>query len=252
MGRLPPGRVALERALSKLGLASRAEARRWIAEGRVSVDGRPVLDPAMPVVPERAAIAIDGVARRAAPFRCLLLHKPRGVVTTRHDPDGRRTVFDLLGEAGGGLVAVGRLDLASSGLLILTSDTRLADWLAAPASGIERVYLATVRGALGESEAERMVAGLLDDGERLAAGAVEVRKRSGRESHLVIRLAEGRNREVRRLCAAVGHEVTRLRRVAFGGLELGALAPGAWRELTRAELRRAFGPGVPVGRGPVR
>lgn len=250
--RFAPGHVALERALSKLGLASRAEARRLIADGRVSVDGRIVREPLAPVVPERATIAIDGGERPAAAFRCLLLHKPRGTVTTRRDPQGRPTVFDLLGAAGEGLVAVGRLDLATSGLLLLTSDTRLADWLAAPATAVPRTYLVTVRGELADATARRLESGVETGDGALAAARVLVRKRSRRETHLVVTLTEGRNREIRRLCAAVGHGVTRLRRVAFGGLELGLLPPGRWREVPAGELRAAFGPAAPLGRGPVR
>src|SRR5262249_51541143 len=126
-----PGQVSLDRALSKLGLASRTGARQLIVDGRVTVGGRVVRNPAMPVVPERARISIDGhaAARGRTASRILLFHKPRGTVTTRRDPEGRRTVFDVLGDAGRGLVAVGRLDLASTGLLIFTNDTQLANRL---------------------------------------------------------------------------------------------------------------------------
>jgi 23S rRNA pseudouridine2605 synthase len=242
------GEVALNRALSKLGLASRAEATRLIRDGRVTVAGTVVRDPLTPVTPERAAIAVDGQAATAADWRALLLHKPRGVVTTRSDPAGRPTVFDVAGAPAAGLVAVGRLDLATSGLLLLTFDTRLAAWITDPANRVPRVYLVTVRGALAEDARARLEAGVAAGGERLAADAVTVRKRSQRETHLVVRLTEGRNREVRRLFAAVGHEVTRLKRVALGGLELGALAPGASRPLGADELRAAF-PGAPVATG---
>jgi 23S rRNA pseudouridine2605 synthase len=250
--RYAPAHVALERALSKLGLASRARARELIAAGRVSVGGRVVRDPLAAVVPERARIAVDGGEPAAASFRCLMLNKPRGVVTTRRDPQARPTVFDLLGVEGEGLVAVGRLDLASTGLLLLTSDTRLADWLTAPGSAVPRTYLVTTRGELTDGEARHLEAGVTVGDETLAARSVVVRKRSRRETHLVVTLTEGRNREIRRLCAAVGHEVTRLRRVAFGGLELGALPAGRWRDVPAEELRAAFGPALPLGRGPVR
>jgi 23S rRNA pseudouridine2605 synthase len=250
---LPRGRVPLERALSKLGILSRAEARRCILEGRVAVAGEVARDPNLPVVPERAALELDGVALAPPVFRCLMLNKPRGVVVTERDPEGRRTVFDLLRAAGesGRLVAVGRLDRATSGLLLLTNDTRLADWLTDPARAVPRTYLVTVRGEIAEADRARLEAGVASEGELLAAVRVAVRKGSRRETRLVVVLDEGRNREVRRLFGAVGHEVTRLRRVAFGGLELGDLAPGALRELDAAELRRAFGPTVPLGRGPL-
>jgi 23S rRNA pseudouridine2605 synthase len=263
-----PGEVSLERALSKLGLATRSAARALVREGRVAVDGRIVTEPLAAVVPERVSIVIDGrETSRPAPLT-LMLHKPRGVVTTRSDPQGRLTVYGCLeapapalaggpgcpaGDAGlpdglmkdVHLVPAGRLDAATSGLLLMTNDTRLADWVTDPAHGVPRVYLATVRGELTPERAALLTAGIEDAGERLAASAVAVRKRSRRETHLVLELTEGKNREVRRLLAALGHEVTALKRVAFGGLELGGLAPGAWRVIAAAELRAAF-PGAPV------
>jgi 16S rRNA U516 pseudouridylate synthase RsuA-like enzyme len=155
-----PGHVALERALSKLGHASRRAARALVVAGRVTVDGRVQTDPLAQVVPERASIVVDGqpVARRAR--RVIALHKPRGVLTTRRDPQGRRTVFELLGDAGEGLVAVGRLDLASSGLLLLTTNTRLADWLTDPRHAVPRRYVVTVRGELTDDDAHRLTAGV--------------------------------------------------------------------------------------------
>ena len=232
--------MPLERAVSKLGLASRTQARALILEGRLLVDGVRVTNPAALVVPERVSITIDGaIARRPRPLT-IVLHKPRGVVTTRSDPEGRRTVFDLLKDVPVPVMPVGRLDLATTGLLVLTNDTRFADWLTDPASGVPRVYLVTVKGRLADTAIETLLNGLDVDGERLTAAAAEVRKASSRESHLVLTLTEGRNREVRRMLAAVGHPVTRLRRVAYGGLELGTLAPGAWREVSDAELQRAF------------
>jgi 23S rRNA pseudouridine2605 synthase len=239
--RLRPGEVELARALSKLGLVSRTEARRWIEAGRVAVDGVVCLEPERAVVPERARIAIDGEAAGRAAFRCLMLHKPRGYVTTRADPQGRPTVFDLVADAEAHLVPVGRLDLATSGLLLLTSDTRLADILTDPANAIPRVYLVTVRGRWDESKSLLVKEGVVDAAEVLSAEEVVARKVSGRESHLVVSLVEGRNREVRRLMRAAGHEVTRLKRVAFGSLELGTLSPRAWREVPFTELSVAFG-----------
>lgn len=234
------GRVPLERALSKLGLASRAEARALVREGRVAVDGRAVTDPLHEVVPEQARIEIDGRrAERPRPVT-VLLHKPRGVVTTRSDPEGRPTVYGCLEGLDAHVVPVGRLDAATSGLLLLTNDTRLADWVTDPRNEVPRVYLATVRGELSEETARRLEAGVEDGGETLAARSATVRKRSKRETHLVIELTEGKNREIRRMLAAAGHEVTKLKRVSFGGLELGELEPGRWREVGEEELREAF------------
>lgn len=233
---MPRGTVRLDRALSKLGIASRAEAQRLVAAGRVRVGGRVASDPAAPVVPERADIVVDGERREAAAWRAIALHKPRGVVTTRRDPGGRRTIFDVLGEAAGSLVAVGRLDLASSGLILLTTDTRLANALADPANALVRRYIVTVRGSVTDASARRMETGI---GE-WRAHAVSIRKRSARESHLIVELTEGKNREIRRLLEAVGHEVTRLVRVGYGSIALGTLQPGEWRDLTREEIASAL------------
>lgn len=162
------------------------------------------------------------------------------MVTTRHDPEGRPSIYDVIGEEASGLVPVGRLDLATSGLLVLTTDTQLADWLTDPANGVPRLYVVTVRGRVGPEELARLEHGVEDRGETLKATAVRLRKASARESHLVVELREGKNREVRRLFRGVGHEVARLKRVSFGGLQLGALAPGKWRAVDAAELHRAF------------
>jgi 23S rRNA pseudouridine2605 synthase len=234
-GRRGRGEVSLERALSKLGAASRAEARRRIEGGEVDVDGELVTDPSRPVNPERAEIRLAGVRLRRSAFRLILFHKPRGVVTTRRDPQGRPTVFDRLGAAAPGLVTVGRLDLATTGLLLLTSDTRLADALTDPASAVPRVYLVTVRGRWSDASGARMIAGWPEPDGLLRAAEVTARKVSGRESHLVVTLTEGKNREVRRLFAKAGHEVTRLKRVAFGPLELGDLGAGEFREADATE-----------------
>lgn len=238
--RFRPGEVKLERALSKLGLASRAEARQWIAEGRVTLDGAPCFDPERAVVPEQASIRVDGRPAQRAAFRCLMLHKPRGYVTTRSDPQGRPTVFDLVADAGVHLSAVGRLDLATSGLLLFTNHTRLADVLTDPANAIPRVYLVVVRGRWDEGKSLLVKEGVVEASEVLSAAEVVVRKVSGKESQLLVTLLEGKNREIRRLMKAAGHEVMRLKRVAFGGLDLGDLPARRWRELSFTELSAAF------------
>ena len=236
MARRSAGTVPLARALSKLGLASRTEAAALVREGRVAVDGRRIDDPATPIVPERAQIAIDGRLRGRPARIAIALHKPRGVVTTRRDPEGRETVYDLVRDLGVHVATVGRLDWASTGLLLLTNDTRLADALTDPSRGVPRRYIVTVRGEVSDETADRAREGLVVDGEPLAASRVVVRKRSRRESHLVIELVEGRNREIRRLLGALGHEVTRLMRVSFGSVELGRLEPGQWRRLDDTEV----------------
>ena len=170
-----------------------------------------------------------------------MLHKPRGYVTTRSDPEGRKTVYDLLADLPERVIPVGRLDLATSGLLILTNDTQFANWLTDPDTADparlsrDRRRAASMRHTLATLER-----GLVVGGEPLAAASAAVRKASGKESHLTITLTEGKNREIRRLLDAVDHPVTRLRRVEFGGLTLGDLEPGTWRHVSAAELRAAF------------
>jgi 23S rRNA pseudouridine2605 synthase len=213
--------VALARALSKLGFASRSEAIQLILAGRVRVNGTRVTDPGTRVVPEAIRVTIDEVAQvRATERTILLFNKPRGVVTTRRDPEGRTTVFDVLGEVGRGLVAVGRLDRASTGLLVLTNDTQLANRLTDPANRVRRRYVVVVRGRVEPTDAEALQSEVAN---------VHIRKASSRETHLIVELAEGKNREIRRMFESIGHEVTRLHRIAFGDFELGDLQPGTYR-----------------------
>ncbi|MFH1263883.1 MAG: pseudouridine synthase [Pseudomonadota bacterium] len=242
--RFKVGEVALERALSKLGLASRSQARKLIEQGRVRVGGKVVNDPWSAVRPETSRIEIDRQVRKVANKVVYLLHKPRGTVTTARDPEGRPTVFDCLADIEERLHAVGRLDFATSGLLLLTNDTQLSAYLADPASGIVRTYLVTVRGEVTSDTLQAWIEGLRLQDDHLTAKSVRIRKTSRRETHLVMELTEGKNREVRRLCKMAGHEVTRLRRVAFGGLGLGDLPPGAFRKLSEEEIRDAF-PSLP-------
>ena len=234
-------KVSLERALSKLGLASRSEARALILAGRVRVNGRPAADPSARVTPEQIAIDIDGepTARRSGPIT-IALHKPRGYVTTRSDPEGRKTVYDLLADVPTRVVPVGRLDLATSGLLLFTNDTQFANWLTDPVNAVRRVYLVIVEGRVDDRTLATLEHGITVDGERLAAHAAAIRKASGKETHLTLTLIEGKNREVRRLLEAVGHPVRSLKRVQFGGLTLDNLVPGTWRQLSADQLRAAF------------
>jgi 23S rRNA pseudouridine2605 synthase len=195
------------------------------------------MDPSRLVVPETARITVTGIVPAPREWRTIAFHKPRGVLTTRRDPAGRPTVFDRLDDAAGSLVTVGRLDMASTGLLLLTTDTQLATRLTDPSNAIVRRYVVTVRGRVTDDAARQMVAGI----GALRAHSAVIRKRSTRESHLVIELVEGKNREIRRMLETLGHEVTKLMRVAFGGVELEELQPGQWREITGDEVRAAFG-----------
>jgi 23S rRNA pseudouridine2605 synthase len=228
--RRPKGRVPLERALSKLGLASRTEARKWIEEGCVKVHGTLERDPLREINPDSAHIEILGRKARKEDPRLLILHKPGGVVTTKRDPEGRRTVYDLLPPDLQRFHAVGRLDMHTTGLLLMTNDTRLSSHLTDPENRIPRTYVVSVRGEVLPEELRRMESGVEDAGELLSVACAEVQKSSGRESRLLLELHEGKNREIRRLCKALGHEVTALKRIRFGAWTLGTLLPGEWRE----------------------
>ena len=243
--RRPPGCVSLDRALSKLGLASRTQARELILAGKVRVNGAIKTNPGFALRPETAQIEIDGIKREPEAWRTILFHKPRSVVTTRSDEKGRKTVFSVLGDQAGNLQAVGRLDLATSGALLLTNDTRLASWLTDPENQVPRVYLVSVQGEFPADAIPDILKGILDQGELLQADQVEIRKTSSRESHLVVQLRQGKNREIRRIFSLLGHEVTRLKRVAFGGIELGDLELGQFREISSEEIRALF-PEAPI------
>lgn len=231
------GKVPLERALSKLGLASRSQTRRWVEEGRLEVNGRAVTDPEAPVAPEQDRFALDGKVFRPAADCTVAVHKPRNYVTTRSDEKGRKTVYDLLPPDLRHLHPVGRLDMQTTGLLLLTTDTRLSAFLTDPANAVERVYAVAVRGRVGDEEAEKLSRGIMDDGEVLKAHWFVVRKSSNRESHLTVTLVEGKNREIRRMCKAIGHEVTALKRIAFGPIALDDLPAGQYRRLTAQEVK---------------
>lgn len=247
----PHQRITLDRLLSKLGIASRTAAQGWIRNGRVHVNAQIVRKPDTWVSWPGDPITLDGQPLQAAAKRVVLFYKPKGVVTTHRDERERRTIFDVLPSELRSLHAVGRLDQATSGLLILTNDSTLSNYLTDPVHALPRVYLVTVRGEMTEADAQQALDGIEDDGERLRCSRLLVQKHSGRESHLLMTLTEGKNREVRRLCLALGHEVTRLKRLQFGPFVLGDLSPGAWRDIPAAEARRLV-MGVAERRGSAR
>jgi 23S rRNA pseudouridine2605 synthase len=230
------GQVPLERALSKLGVASRSQTKQWVEAGRITVNGRVIKDPAFLLVPETARIAINGkpIARAAA---CtVMLYKPRGIVTTRSDEKGRKTVYDLLPAHLQHLHPVGRLDMATTGLLLMTTDTQLSNFLTDPDNEIPRVYAVSVEGRITDEELNRLSRGIEDKGQWLKASAMTLRKVSNKESHLIVELTEGKNREIRRMFEALGSEVTALKRIAFGKLKLGTLGPGHFQEITKKDI----------------
>lgn len=227
--------MRLAKYLAHAGVASRRSAEELIAAGRVAVDGVTVGDPARAVEAD-SAVTLDGRPLGGSEPRVwFVLNKPQGVLSTARDTHGRQTVVDLVPARGLRLYPVGRLDADSSGLILLTNDGGLANRLTHPRFEVQRTYRAKLAGRpVGQAALARLRAGVqLEDGPTAPA---RVRRLGPHEIELTIR--EGRNRQVRRMCEAVGHPVRDLRRVAFGPLRLGRLAPGAYRRLSAHELRR--------------
>jgi pseudouridine synthase len=245
----------LPKALARAGIASRRAAERLIAEGRVTVNGTVVLAPGTRVDPGRDAVKVDGKRIPAPPASrtFLMLNKPRGYVTTLHDPEGRPTVRDLLRTLRTRVYPVGRLDYASEGLLLLTDDGDLARDLMHPRSRVPKTYLVKTRGEPGAEALARLRAGVVVDGRRTQPARVRLLRPGGR-AWMEITVTEGRNQQVRKMCWAVGHPVQRLRRVRYAGVDLGNLPPGGLRPLTDAEVRRLRaavrrGAAAPLGPG---
>jgi len=235
-----PGTVSIARALSKLGHCSRAEGERLVAAGRVRVDGEVVREIGHRVVPESAVIEVDGARIAKVAHVYLALNKPRGLVTTRSDPQERGTVYDCLGGADLPFVGpVGRLDKASEGLLLLTNDTRWGDAIVSPSSHVEKTYHVQVRGQPDAPTLARLAAGVVEPatGERLDVKRLSLLRVGSRSScWLEVVLDEGKNRHIRRLLAVEGLETLRLIRIAIGPLALGTLVKGAWRHLAPDEV----------------
>ena len=227
----------LERLFSRAGIASRTQARSWIGAGRVRINGKVVQNPDHWVDLERDRVTLDGKPLHSARKVYLLMYKPRGCLTTLKDPDGRPTVYDLLPESAPWVVPVGRLDLDTSGLLILTNDTNFADAIASPERKVPKTYLVKASRHLDEECLDRLRAGvLLSDGPTRPASVQRVRD-SEKYTFLEITITEGRNRQVRRMLEAVGSKVLKLVRTAIGTIRIGDLPIGSTRELTPDEVR---------------
>jgi 23S rRNA pseudouridine2605 synthase len=226
----------LERVFSKHGVGSRTDARSWIGAGRVRVNGKIVRNPDHWIDLQRDRVTLDGKGLIRADKLYILLYKPKGYLTTRRDPQGRPTVYDLTAGAGSWLSPVGRLDLDTSGLLILTNDTDFADRVMSPEFKVPKTYQVKASSLLRDEELDMLRRGVeLSDGVTRPA-KVERLRDSGKYTHLSIAITEGRNRQVRRMIEAVGSKVLKLVRTAIGEIAIGDLPIGKWRKLTGAEV----------------
>ena len=235
--------IRLQKILSQSGVASRRAAEQLMLQGRVEVNGRIVTELGTKADPAADDIRVDGRRiRTEVPRRYLLMYKPRGIVSTRSDPQRRRTVIDVLAEHGleGYYYPVGRLDADSEGLLLLTNDGAFAERVMHPRFKLERRYEVQVVGVPDERDLLRLRKGVDIDGTRTRPAKVRIvrhaRRKGDAQAVLEITIHEGRNRQVRRMCDAVGYRVRRLHRSAYAGLGVAGLKPGEWRELSSDEL----------------
>ena len=227
--------------LSKAGLGSRVDARGWITAGRVKVNGQVVRDPDQWIDLKRDRVRLDGKPLQARERVYVLLYKPTGYLTTYRDPKGRPTVYDLIADLGTFVSPVGRLDLDTSGLLLLTNDNQLAERVTNPESHVPKTYLVKASQRLTDEQLQRLRDGVeLADGPTRPARVRRVRD-SEKYTHLEITLTEGRNRQVRRMIEALDVTVLKLVRVKIGPIPIGGLAIGKWRSLTPAEVRALRG-----------
>jgi 23S rRNA pseudouridine2605 synthase len=232
----------LERVLSKAGLGSRTEARKWIGAGRVRVNGKLVQTPDHWVDLDRDRVTFDGKPVRGSRKIHLLLYKPKGYLTTYKDPEGRPTIYALLDGLNQWVFPVGRLDLDSSGLLLLTNDTEFAERVTNPNYKVPKTYLVKTASRLTDDDLDRLRHGVeLKDGPTRPA-AVTRQRDAGSHTFLEITISEGRNRQVRRMIEAVGSGVLKLVRTAIGPIRIGALEIGKHRPLVPAEVRALLAP----------
>lgn len=229
----------LQKFMAEAGVASRRACEELIRQGRVTVNGE-TASLGRSVEPEQDRVELDGKPVQKEQRRTvILLYKPRGVVSTSSDPEGRRTVQDYFREIPERLYNVGRLDLNSEGLLLMTNDGALANRLTHPRYGVEKTYYAVCDGRLTASEAARLTNGIeLEDGVTAPARVDAVRTTQRGDTSFLITIHEGRNRQIRRMLEAVGHRTLRLKRERFGPLSLGTLAPGEWRKLSDEEIKK--------------
>ena len=234
--RAKPPRFGAARVISKLGLGSRTQGAQWVKEGRVRVNGRLIRDPEFPVNQATDRISVDG-EQESQPRLVIMLNKPRGLVTTARDEQGRDTVYRCLeGASLPWLAPVGRLDKASEGLLLFSNDPEWAARMTSPATGPDKTYHVQIDRIADEALAAKLARGTTVDGESLGAKSARCLRQGQKNAWMEIILDEGRNRQIRRLLGAFDIAVRRLVRVSVGDLQLGDLPKGAWRIVTQREL----------------
>jgi 23S rRNA pseudouridine2605 synthase len=234
--------IRVQKFLADAGVASRRASERLVADGQVTVNGEVVRTPGFKVDPSADIVTVGGKPVRPRRKIYVALHKPRGYLCTRRDPQDRRVVHDLLPDEWSHLFTVGRLDRDTEGLLLLTNDGAFSLQLSHPRYGVRKHYEAEVEGKVTLEEAGQLTQGIHDDGEFLKAEAVRIIKANNTHSRLELELTEGRYREVRRLLQSIGHPVTLLRRTQVGSLRLGELPPGRWRQLSATEVKSLLPP----------
>jgi 23S rRNA pseudouridine2605 synthase len=247
-----PGGERIAKLIARAGLCSRREAEQWISAGRVAVDGQVLASPAVTVRPGQR-VTVDGKPLPAAEApRLFRYHKPKGVMTTAHDPEGRRTIYDDMPPGLPRLMPIGRLDINSEGLLLLTNDGALKRRLELPATGWARRYRVRVHGVPSEPELRALGRGVTVEGIAYGPVVARVDRVQGSNCWLTLSLREGKNREVRNVLRHLGYEVTRLIRTGYGPFQLGTLAPRAVEEVKPKVLREQLGAGVPAPPRPAR
>jgi 23S rRNA pseudouridine2605 synthase len=234
----------LQKVLARAGIASRRAAEAMILDGRVKIDGRVVRELGIKVDPRTTRVDVDGRRVVAEQLVYLVLHKPRAVMCTLSDPEGRQTVVELLKGVGSRVVPVGRLDYHTSGAILCTNDGDFAQRLLHPSGGVPKEYVAKVRGQADERSLEQWRESIVIEGRATRPAEVRLLRVEGDKTWLTIVLHEGRNRQVRRLGEATGFPVLRLARISQAGITTEGLRPGQWRHLTReelVELKKAYG-----------
>lgn len=241
----PEAGEKIAKVIAHAGLCSRRDAEKWVAEGRVAVDGQTMTNAAERVKPGQI-VTVDGKPLETPQAaRLWLFHKPKGALTTNRDPQGRQTIFDVLPKTLPRVVTIGRLDMSSEGLLLLTTDGGLARHLELPATGWVRRYRARVFGVPDEKVIASLKRGVTVDGVKYDAIEVTVERATASNCWLNVALKEGKNREIRKVMEHFGHPVSRLIRIAYGPFQLGNLAEGQVREVPQKVIRDQLGLGGP-------